>query len=207
MKRTLLIIALVLTQVSFAGTKSYEKKMQSAYDLMEAQKFEEAKSAFKKLSDKYDDNWLPSYYVALIDITQCFYGLESESYYSWLEEAQTFLDKSEVLSPDNPEILVLQAMSHTCYIIKDREKYGPILPGTIYGIYEQAIQIAPNNPRVVLCKAEWDMGAAMYFGKDPKELCPDIQKSIELFSTFKNETPFYPKWGLERAEFVISECK
>jgi hypothetical protein len=32
-------------------------------------------------------------------------------------------------------------------------------------------------------------------------------KAIRLFATFKPETPFSPKWGLERAQEALKNCK
>ena len=67
--------------------------------------------------------------------------------------------------------------------------------------------IAPNNPRVVFGKAEFEMGSARFFGTDTKPICAQIAKSIELFATFKTDTPFTPNWGLDRAQEALKGCK
>jgi hypothetical protein len=38
-------------------------------------------------------------------------------------------------------------------------------------------------------------------------LCAQIEKAIVLFATFKPETPFSPKWGLDRAQAALKNCK
>ena len=68
-------------------------------------------------------------------------------------------------------------------------------------------QCAPENPRVVFCKAEFQIGGARYTGIDTKPLCAQIEKAIGLFATFKPETPFSPKWGLDRATTALKNCK
>ena len=68
------------------------------------------------------------------------------------------------------------------------------------------MELAPNNPRVILSKAEWDMGSARYFGKDITPYCKDVERALELFATFKSETPFYPTMGKERAEDILENC-
>jgi hypothetical protein len=68
------------------------------------------------------------------------------------------------------------------------------------------LEIAPKNPRVILSKAEWDMGSARYFGKDTTPYCKDVERALELFATFNSETPFYPTWGEERAKEVLENC-
>ena len=74
-------------------------------------------------------------------------------------------------------------------------------------LYAKAYTIAPNNPRVVFGKAEWNMGSARFFGQDTAPFCADIEKSIELFANFKPETPFSPNWGKDRAENTLESCK
>jgi hypothetical protein len=38
-------------------------------------------------------------------------------------------------------------------------------------------------------------------------MCAQIEKAIGLFATFKPETPFSPKWGLDRALAAQKNCK
>ncbi|MGB5436400.1 MAG: hypothetical protein WBM98_10970, partial [Maribacter sp.] len=70
-----------------------------------------------------------------------------------------------------------------------------------------ALQLAPENPRVVFSKAEWDMGTARYFGQDTAPFCKDIERSLELFAKFKPASPFHPNWGQDRAEELVENCK
>jgi hypothetical protein len=74
-------------------------------------------------------------------------------------------------------------------------------------LYGKAQAIAPENPRAVFGKAEFEIGAAQFWGTDTKPICAQIDKAIGLFATFKPETPFSPKWGLERALEAQKKCK
>jgi hypothetical protein len=58
-----------------------------------------------------------------------------------------------------------------------------------------------------LNKVEWEIGAARFFGTPIDEQCAAIQKAIELFPTFKAESPFHPTQGLERALKALEQCK
>jgi len=70
------------------------------------------------------------------------------------------------------------------------------------------LQLAPNNPRVILSKAEWDIGSATYFNQSVEPYCKDIQRAIDLFATFKPEGEFYPTYGEERAKKIFeTNCK
>ncbi|CAN0604379.1 unnamed protein product [Ectocarpus sp. 12 AP-2014] len=153
------------------------------------------------------DNWLPHYYVAQINTIYSFGEKDFEKLSKQLEKAREFVELAKAISPDNPEILVLEAMINTAWISFDGATYGMTLSGKNVQLYQQALEIAPENPRVVFSKAEWDMGSARYFGKDTAPYCKDVERALELFANFSNETPFYPSWGKDRAEQVLEQCK
>ena len=67
--------------------------------------------------------------------------------------------------------------------------------------------IAPQNPRVVLNKARFEMGGAKWTGADVKKICLEIERSRELFANFKPETAFSPKWGADQVDSALKECK
>ena len=110
------------------------------------------------------------------------------------------------ISPENPEIMVQQAMTHTAWIAFDGATYGMTLSGKVAALYAKALEIAPENPRVVFSKAEWDMGSAAYFGQDTAPYCKDVERALELFDTFKAESDFHPNWGKDRAQATLESC-
>ena len=103
--------------------------------------------------------------------------------------------------------MIVQALHNTAYIAFDGQKYGMTLSGKNSAIYAKALQIAPNNPRVVLENAEWNMGAAQFFGKSTKPYCDEIKRAIELGKNEKNDIQFYPKFQVSRAEKVLKKCQ
>lgn len=103
--------------------------------------------------------------------------------------------------------MVTQALIHTAWIAYDPMNNGMKLSGKVNEIYNKALAIAPDNPRVVLNKAEFDMGSAAYFGNDIKPMCEQVERAVSLFATFKPETAYHPKWGLDRAQEVLARCK
>jgi hypothetical protein len=101
---------------------------------------------------------------------------------------------------------VVQAMAKTALLASDPMTYGMTLSPKISGIYMKAYMLAPENPRVALCKAEFDLGGAKWTGADVKEICSRVEKSIDLFAKFKPETQFSPNWGLDRAKEALANC-
>jgi hypothetical protein len=186
---------------------NYEKGMEKAFMLWETNAIE-ASQLFERIASAEPDNWLPPYYAAETLILDGFTKLNDMNVLEkQLNQAQTFLNNATAISKSNPEIMVMQALLYTVYVASDGATYGMMYAGKIMALYNQAEKLAPNNPRVVLSKADWELGGARYFGQDTKPFCKEVERSLELFATFKPDSQFAPNWGKERAEEVLKDCK
>jgi len=203
----LITILTTITSTLLAQSKKYEQGMTKAFELWEAEKPMEAANLFERISSVEKGNWVPYYYIAQINTIYSFNEKDEEKLTLQLAKAKKFLDKAQRISPDNPELIVLEAMINTAWVAYDGQKYGMTLAPKNTELYTKAKQIAPNNPRVLLSKAEWDMGSARFFNQDTTPFCKDVEKALELFATFKEETPFYPEWGKDRAKQLLEGCK
>ncbi len=202
-----LILAIVLIGSTLVNAQDrYSSGMEKAFELWQNQKTTEASNLFERIATAEPDKWLPYYYVSQINTVISFGEKDEEKLSKQLEKAKEFLDVAKAISPDNPEILIQEALINTAWIAFDGATYGMTLSPKNVQLYQKALEIAPDNPRVILSKAEWDMGSARYFGKDVTPYCKDVERALELFATFKSETPFYPTWGKERAEEVLKSC-
>lgn len=206
MLRLITLFMVLVTSVLTAQTQ-YETGMQKAFALWGENKPTEASALFERIAMAEKNNWLPSYYVALVNTTEAFKTKDKDKINALLTKAQTAQDNSMSLAPDNAEVLVMQAMINTAWIVYDPMTNGMKLSAKTNEIYDKALTIAPNNPRVVFCKAEFEMGSASYFGNDIKPMCTEIERAIGLFATFKPESVFHPKWGLDRAQSALQQCK
>jgi len=202
-----LILAIVLLGTTFGNAQDrYSKGMEKAFELWQNQKTTEASNMFERIATAEPDKWLPYYYVSQINTVISFGEKDEEMLSHQLEKAQEFIDVAKAISPNNPEILVQEALINTAWIAFDGATYGMTLSPKVEQLYQKALEIAPNNPRVILSKAEWDMGSARYFGKDITPYCKDVERALKLFATFKSETPFYPTRGEERAKEILESC-
>lgn len=202
----LIIIATLLVSVFTNAQTNYEKGMQKAFDLWQVNNHVEAANLFERIAAAEPDNWLPPYYAAQINVLYSFGLKDEEKLSAQLKKAQDLINDATAISKNNSEILVLQALLHTAWVAYDGATYGMTLSGKVVELYAKAAQMAPNNPRVVFCKAEWGMGGARYFGQDITPFCKDVERAIELFANFKPETPFHPNWGNDRAKQVLDSC-
>jgi hypothetical protein len=203
MQKLALLVAMFITSLIYG--QNYEQGMQKAFELWGSNPTEAA-NLFERIATAETDNWLPAYYAAQVNITSSFGETDKEILTAKLKKAQDLLNDATAISANNPEILVMEALMNTAWVAYDGANYGMTLSPKIAQLYGMASSISPNNPRVVLNKAEWDMGSARFFGQDTAPFCKDIKRSLELFANFKPESPFHPNWGKERAEQVLAQC-
>jgi len=206
-----LVIIIALFFISATGTATaqtnYEKGMQKAFELWGQNKPGEAANMFERIASAEPDNWLPLYWAAQINIVTSFGEQDKEKLAAKLRKGQDLLNDAKAISKSNPEIMVMQALLHTAWIASDGATYGMTLSPKVVELYAKAEVLAPENPRVVASKAEWNIGSAQYFGQDTAPFCEDLERALELFAKFKPETPFHPKWGKERVEQLLESCK
>ena len=206
MTKIITIIALfVASLVSAQG--QFEQGMGKALQTWKEGKPAEAVAQLERIASVEKTNWLPNYYIAFINTTQAFGEKDKTKMESLLRVAQKAQDVCNELAQDNPEVLVMQAMIHTAWIAYDPMTNGQKLSGKVMELYGKAQAIAPENPRVVFCKAEFEIGGAKFWGTDTTPMCAQIDKAIGLFATFKPETAFHPSWGLDRAQAELKKCK
>lgn len=199
------IALFICTLVSAQG--QFEQGMKKAFELWGEGKNTEASNMFERIAAAEKTSWLPNYYVALVNTTTAFQTKDKDQINSLLNKAQNALDIEMLKEPNNPELLVMQAMILTAWIVYDPMTNGQKYSAKVMELYGKAEAIAPENPRVVFSKAEFEIGGAKFWGTDTKPICAQIEKAVGLFATFKAETPFSPNWGAERAAEALKNCK
>ena len=205
---TKIITAFTLFVCSLLAAQTpYEQGMGKAMQLWGEGKNTEAVATFERIASVEKTNWLPNYYVSFIITLEAFGTKDKDKLSALLTKSQDALDNATLISPNNPELMVLQSLLFTAWIVADPMTNGMKYSGLAMEQYDKAMILAPNNPRVVYSKAEFEIGAAQYWGTDTKPMCEALAKSIELFANFKPETPFSPKWGLDRAQEALKNCK
>lgn len=191
-----------------AQPTKYQEGMRKAFQLWDEDKHWEAANVFERITTVEPDNWLPAYYVAQINVIYSFTEKDKAKLTAQLDKAMDFINQAKTISKDNAEILTLEAQWYTAWIVFDGQQYGMTYSAKASELYQKALALEPNNPRIILSKAEWDMGGAQYFGQSIEPYCKDIERAIELFATFKPRGEFYPTYGLERAQGIWEKsCK
>ncbi|TSE10492.1 hypothetical protein [Aquimarina algiphila] len=205
--RTLLIIISFLSITTIHSQTAYEKGMNKAFELWGSKNPDEAINLFERIARAEKENWLPFYYAAQVHIITTFGIKDGNEIETRLKKAQDFLNEARTFSKENAEISIMEAMLNTAYVVYNPSVYGPTLSAKVEELYRKAKALEPENPRAMLYHAEWKMGGAKFWGKDPKAFCPEIEKAILYFENETNDVPFYPKWGMDQIERIQKNCQ
>lgn len=205
MKHLIIITAVLVSGVLSAQT-NYEKGMQKAFKLWDNDQWTEAEQLFERIAAAEPKAWLPRYYIAQLNSLKTWEEKDAAKIKAQLDKAQNALNDAVALEKNNADLLVMQAQILTNWVAFDGMTYGMKYSAKITDLYNRAYALAPNNPMVVLGRAEWNMGSARYLGQDTSPFCKDVEKAIELFANFKPESDFHPNWGQERAQKILDSC-
>lgn len=108
-----------------SGQASFEKDLSKAIHFWNEGKSSEALMTLDKITMSNKENWLPYYYVALIHTVEAYENTNDKAKMkASLELAQEAQDKANRLALENPEVLVVQAMIHSGWIV-----YDPLING------------------------------------------------------------------------------
>jgi hypothetical protein len=206
MRTIITSIALLVVAITTAQGQ-FEQGMGKAFQLWGEGKNTEASDLFERIAAAEKTSWLPNYYVALVNTTTTFRIKDKTQIEAMLTKAQNALDIELIKDQNNAELYSLQALIYTAWVVIDPMTNGMKYSAKVMECYAKAKAIDPTNPRAVFGEADYQLGGAKWTGVDTKPLCAQVDKAIELFATFKPETPFSPKWGLDRALEAQKNCK
>jgi len=206
MKIIFKLIAVLCCTVSINAQGNYEEGMKKALSFWEGKKIEDASNLFEQIAKTEKENWLPYYYIALMNVTEALSNTNKEDTPSQLKKAQENLDISKTLTSNNPENMVLQALLFIADLIQDPKIKSQNLAPKIEALYQKALTIAPKNPRVVAGFADWKYNSAKYLKQDTAPYCSALKKSLLLFEAKKPSVPFAPTWGKDRVQMLVNQC-
>ena len=110
---TKIIIAIVFFITSLVSAQGqFEQGMGKAFQLWDEGKNTEASAMFERIAAAEKTSWLPNYYVALVNTTTAFGTKDKEQISLLLDKAQNALDVELIKTPNNAELLVMQALIH-----------------------------------------------------------------------------------------------
>ncbi len=205
MKKNLIIIIFSVVSTGLMANGAFERVMgESIPAIFSSDNPENLQQIINKLDRvgaAETDRWEPHYYVA-------FGYLRMSSMYDNLADKDKYLDlaleavaKGEEVLPDDAEFETLRGYIQMMKLNADPANRGMQYSGLVFGSFQKAIALSPNNPRAHFLLGQMQYGTAQFMGGGNAEACATMSKSLELFAQQTNpENPFAPSWGKESAE-------
>lgn len=213
MKTLLITIALFISATCFAQTDKYTNVMKENIALQDSVKSKEdmiaLSNTFERIAKAEKDKWQPYYYAALQQILGCYrmQGPESKNIDAGLDRAEDLLFNAELLSPDNSELVCLRSMIATGRMMADYQErtatYGP----KAAELLTEAIKLNPDNPRAYLLLGQNLFYTPSFYGGGKDKAKPILERSVQLFKTFKPVTELDPVWGEKMAASMLKQCE
>ncbi len=212
MQNFIIILTVVLAGLLIPSNaqSKYETEMQKALSEFGEAKttddMEKAAQHFDRIAKVEAENWLPLYYSMFIRTLNAFSQDKAQAIKS-VDELEAKYSTLDALSPNKSEVLTLRGLFRTVKVAKDPQTYAMVLSSAIIKDYDDALKIDSKNPRAMYLLAQYNMGGAEFWGKDPKEYCPQIENAKTIFGTEKKEN-FEPKWGEQQVDEILNTtCK
>jgi hypothetical protein len=213
MKTIILSISIVLMSLTgMSQSKEYYTAMGEALGQYATCKttddFQALANRFGLIANAEKTEWLPLYYQAHCYIIMSFMEpSDAAKKDSYLDVAEQGINKMIVLAPKESEVYALQSMLYSARLVVNPmergQKYGALSAQSV----GMALGLDANNPRAKFIKLRNDMGSAQFFGKDPKEFCPQADELLANWDNYKVKSPLYPSWGKDQVAGIVAECK
>lgn len=204
--RKLFIFILSLTSVIMCAQSSYERQMESALKAMGKGDFLQARTQLEHLIHADTANWIPQYYLVLTELKQVFRSTDREEQLRLISKIKPTIAKY-LAKETNVEWLVLSAFCYTAELTTDPINKGAYLTEVILDLYDQALKIDPQNPRVLLEETAFKMETARFYNQDLKPFCMQLSKmKSNLVSSPRATTAFYPNWEQQRLVELLKTC-
>lgn len=213
MKTAILSIAIILTTLSgMSQSKQFNAAMGEALGLYAScnniNDFQALGNKFGLIANAEKTEWLPLYYQAHCYIIMSFMEpTDAAKKDSYLDVAEKVNTKMIELVPQESEVYALQSLFYSARLVvrpmERGQKYSTLSGQAV----SKALGFEANNPRAKFIKLRNDMGSAQFFGKDPKDYCPQASELLANWDSYKVKSPLYPSWGKDQFAEIVSGCK
>ena len=215
LQKTILALSFAFTTTYTFAQTAYEKAMLPKVQTIEMPKanldeYTAQANDFARIGDKEKTLWQPYYYAAF-SIIKKGRTLMQQNQLSQLDdvakEAQNYIDKAEVLSPNNAEIFILKKMNHGLKMMVNPMERWQTEGQAAQVALNEAKKLDPENPRISILEAEDFYYTPEQFGGSKSKGIELFKKALEQFKTYKIKSSVDPNWGQGEANYFISQAK
>lgn len=161
---------------------------------------------FQRISEVEPTEWLPAYYSALCITLYSFGETDKTKVDLLLDQAQTILDKTIKIKPDESELWVIQGMLFQARIMVDPMTRGQNFAMKATQALEKAESMNAENPRIYFLKGQSLIYTPAMFGGGKAAAKPVLELAKSKFQNFKPANEIAPNWGKEQNEKLLATC-
>ncbi|HQY19529.1 MAG TPA: hypothetical protein PK294_06440 [Ignavibacteria bacterium] len=210
-----LLILLSIGSVSVKADEDFDKAilkskkaLTEAMNISDEAKLIKARGQFERILQLKQQPWLVNYYMALADYGLALVGMRTEDKDKTKKYTESGIETINKSIDENPEFcdsfVLLESLNFNRWQY-EQEKMEEIISATQYADTE-AKKLDANNPRYVLVTGISQFYMPEAFGGGVKIALPTLEKSEELFKTYKPKSELYPDWGQDMSYGYIALC-
>ncbi|MDZ7292152.1 MAG: TRAP transporter TatT component family protein [candidate division KSB1 bacterium] len=174
-----------------------KKLITAGVEAWDAAQMQKTRAHFERLLAGKKHEALMHYYLGYCDYRLAAYYLQKpnqEMMRKHLEEAINHLEAAVKLDNKHAEAYALLS---SCYgqMIGLEPNLGMTLGPKSGQMMQTALQLAPNNPRVILLNAISTYFTPAMYGGDKEKGLAGFKRAAELFEKEQNKDPLQPDWG------------
>ncbi|TDE16849.1 hypothetical protein [Dyadobacter psychrotolerans] len=217
MKKLFSVIAVFLITISIVTAQEtpYQKVMKKEIATListdSLNQLQSSANAFARIAELNTKEWQPLYYQGL---AYTFIGLDKSLSLDLkdaaLAKAEELINKADVLSPNNAEIVTVQGFILMAKVSADPGSRGQSLSGQVMGTFGKALTMDSKNPRALILMSQMEYGLSKFFGNGTEKACGLAKESLAVFNSQNEdalEVALQPTWGKPLAENMVKGCK
>ncbi|MGA9294182.1 MAG: tetratricopeptide repeat protein [Ignavibacteriaceae bacterium] len=156
----------------------------------------EGRGIFERILNDNPENDLALYYLTYSDYLLSIYSMKNEKEFfnkvidEAIENGEKYLNKNG----NSAEMLALMSTIYGIKISVDPELAQTLGPKN-FSLISKALELAPDNPRVLLNAGISKFNAPSFYGGSKTEALKYFQKSVENFEKPSKKASLQPDWG------------
>ncbi|MFK5856938.1 MAG: hypothetical protein QM503_12475 [Bacteroidota bacterium] len=211
MKKSILTFAVViLSVVVFGNSNNFEKLMKQNLETVRANSettdYKNLGNEFANIAKKNKKQFEPLYYSAYCYIISSWQFTDVDKKTNVLTEAKKQIDKAIKVSPNNDELLVLEAFYYQAMIMIDPKKYGQSYSAKASELLLKAQKINKGNPRAEFLLAQNVYYTPAQYGGGKVVALPLFEMAAKLFKHQNTKNYLLPVWGEQTNAEMVKNC-
>ena len=212
MKKSILTLAVVILSVlTFGSTSNFEKLMKQNLETVRSNNentdFKNMGNEFAKIAKHNKERFEPLYYSAYCYIISSWQITETTDKNAVLSKAKSQIDKAIKISPNNDELLVLEAFYYQAMIMMDPANNGQKYSMKAEELLQKAQYFNKANPRAEFLRAQNNYYRPAQYGGGKEKALPLFKKAAILFENQNTNSYLFPVWGKETNTKMIKQCE